>query len=206
MKTLKLSVKKRGRPRKSNSITVDSSSQNDNSSDNNPENNESELKESSIELKCNVDNKYNNETGKLQYFSSKMKVLTDRFWKLIDTVWTQDKDTNVYQNHIENDKIQCIKEEKKNVDLSNREKEIFINIEILENDLKFLTKQCKDKSHYSYTEELELMLRKLNEYNQSKLKKTDMMNNGVTVSKGKENIQCIIGKNKEEYEKNENKI
>lgn len=195
--------KKRGRPKKSNSMTVDSSSQNDNSSDNNPENNESELKIERISIVNNA------ETGKLQYFSSKMKVLTDRFWKLIDTVWTQEKDTNVYQNHIEHhDKIQFIKEEKKKVESSVREKEIIRNIEVLENDLKFLSKQFKDESDYCYTEELELMLSKLNEkrneYNQSKQKKTEI-NNGSTTGKGKENIQCIIV-NEDESEKIVNKI
>lgn len=201
--------KKRGRPKKSITITIDSSSQNDNSSDYNPENNESELKELKIDRINNVNNTYNNaELGKLQYFSSKMKVLTDRFWKIIDTVWTPD--TNVYQNHIEHhDKMQFIKDEKKKVELSVREKDIILNVEVLENDLKFLSKQCKDKSDYSYTEELELMLTKLgekrNEYNQSKVKKTDM-NNGSTASKGKENIQCILGENEDESEKNENKI
>lgn len=211
-KNVDIEPKRRGRPKKPNSVIVDvdSSSQDDNNL-NNTESDEAKLKGPRIVSVCSVDDEFNNnvnETQKLEFFSSKMKILTDRFWKLVNTVWTQVKDTDGLQNSSKNhEQILYNKEEEKDK-LAVKESEIFQNIEILENDLKFLFKQCKDKNEYSYTEELQLMLSKLNEkrneYNQSKLKKTEM-NNGTTTDKGKENIQCALRKNEDEIEKNTNK-
>jgi len=214
-KNIEVKPKRRGRPKKSiaKTVNVDSSSPNDHSLNNNTENNEAQLKEPSIIVSgCSADDEYNNnvnETEKLQFFSFKMKILTDRFWKLVNTVWTRTNKPAGFQNSSKNhDQTQCIKEEEKD-DLAVKENEIFLNIEILENELKFLCKQCKDTNEYSYTGELQLMLKKLNEkrneFNQSKLKKTEM-NNGTTTNKGKENIQCTIRKNEDETEKNINKI
>jgi len=184
-KNIDVEPKRRGRPKKSNSVTIDgdSSNSNDQSLNNNTESDEGELKKSKVISVCSTDDEYNNnvnETKKLQFFSSKMKILTDRFWKLVNTVWTKAKDTDGFQNPSKSrDQMQCIKEEKKN-DLAVKENEIFFNIGILENELKFLFKQCKDRNEYSYTEELKLMLSKLNEkrneYNQSNVKKTEMNN------------------------------
>ncbi|XP_022177338.1 general transcriptional corepressor trfA-like isoform X2 [Myzus persicae] len=198
---VEVNLRKRGRPKKLNAATVDSSSQNDNSSSSNPEIDESE--EPRKINNCSLDDAFNNnlnEDGKLQSLSSKMKFLSTKFWKLFKKELNPNGvDINNYQYQTEN---QTQYNEENKGDLSAEEKEIFLKIEELEYDIKFLSKQFQGKKEYPYDDELKLMLKKINEkrdeIQQSKLKKTDMK--GSIPDEGKENIQSTLKMNGNETE------
>ncbi|XP_026811332.1 probable serine/threonine-protein kinase DDB_G0283337 [Rhopalosiphum maidis] len=200
-------LKKRGRPKKLIAVGVDSSSQNDNSSSSNLEIDESE--EPKKFSNCMADDAFNNninDHGKLKSFSFKMKSLREKFWKIFkNDCKSKDVDINEYQ-YLVKYKSQC-NEEKKG-DLPAEEKEIFLKIEELENDIKLLSKQFQGKNEYSNNDELKLMLTKIsdmrNEIKQSKLKKTDMKES--IPDEGKENIQCTLKKKENETEIEMNNI
>ncbi|XP_060870890.1 putative histone-lysine N-methyltransferase 1 isoform X2 [Metopolophium dirhodum] len=200
---VEINLKKRGRPKKLNAVTVDSSSQNDNSSSSNLDIDESE--EPKNLNNCSLDDAFNNninEDGKLQSLSSKMKYLSTKFWKLFKKECKQKGvDINKYQNPT---KHQTQYNEEKKGDLSAEEKEIFLKIEELEYDFKFLSKQFQGKKEYPYNDEIKLILTKISEIKQSKLKKTDMK--GSIPDEGKENIQHTLQKNENETEIDINNI
>ncbi|XP_015368527.1 PREDICTED: uncharacterized protein LOC107164995 [Diuraphis noxia] len=204
---VKTNLKKRGRPKKLNSVTVDTLSQNDNSSSSNLEIDESEKPKKLNN--CSLDDAFNNnvnEGGKLQSLSSKMKYLSTKFWKLFNTEYKpKDIDINNYQYP---SKHQIQYNEEKKGELSAEEKEIFLKIEELEYDIKFLCKQFQGKKEYPYNDELKLMLTKISEkrdeIKQSKLKKTDMK--GSIPDEGKENIQRTLKMNENETEIEMNNI
>jgi len=194
-------LKKRGRPKKLNAITVDSSSQNDNSSSSNLEIDESE----EPKIPSSVDDAFNNninEHGKTTSLSSKMKNLSNKFWKLFkNECKSKNGDINKYQYPTKH-QIQPTNEEKKG-DLPAKEKNFFLQIEDLEIELKLLSKQFQDENENLYNDEIELMLTKIsekrNENKQSKLKKTDTNKESIP-DEGKENIQCTLKKNETETE------
>ncbi|XP_025194386.1 uncharacterized protein LOC112594012 [Melanaphis sacchari] len=192
-------LKKRGRPKKFDAAAVDSSSQNDNSSSSNMEMDESE--EPKKYSYCRADDAFNNninDHGKLKSLSLKMKILSKKFWKIFkNECKPKDVDINEYQYPTKH-KTQC-NEEKKG-DLQAEEKEIFLKIEELENDIKLLSKQFQGKNEYSSNDELKLMLTKIsdmrNEIKQCKLKKTDVKES--IPDEGKENIQHTLKKKENE--------
>ncbi|XP_016659890.1 general transcriptional corepressor trfA isoform X3 [Acyrthosiphon pisum] len=204
---VEINLKKRGRPKKLNAVTVDSSSQNDNSSSSNLDIDESEKPKNLNN--CSLDDAFNNninEDGKLQSLSSKMKYLSTKFWKLFKKECIQKGvDINKYQNPT---KHQTQYNEEKKGDLSAEEKEIFLKIEELEYDFKFLSKQFQGKKEYPFNDEIKLILTKISEkrgeIKQSKLKKTDMK--GSIPDEGKENIQHTLQKNDNETEIDINNI
>lgn len=204
--------RKRGRPKKFIPVSVDSFSETDNSLTNNLESHDSESNEPRID-NCSVDDAYNNnlnESGKETLLSSKIKILSEKFWNIINSVWRPDTDTVGYQHSAEYlDQTQSIKE-KTIVDslVPHKISDIFYIIDALENDLKLLYKQFQSKNEYSHQKEVELMLseliKKRNEFKQSK-SKTDKINESTT-DKGKENIHCSIMESEEEIERTINKI
>ncbi|KAL4113076.1 hypothetical protein QTP88_016767 [Uroleucon formosanum] len=200
-------LRKRGRPRKFKAMTVNSTGQNDNSSSSNMEIDESE--EPKNLNNCNLVDAFNNninEDGKSQSLSSKMKYLSTKFWKLFKKEYNPEGvDINKYQYPT---KHQTQYNEEKKGDLSAEEKDIFLKIEELEYDFKFLSKQFQGKKEYPYNDELKLMLRKISEkrgeVKQSELKKTDIK--GSIPDEGKENIQHTLKRNENETELEINKI
>lgn len=194
--------KRRGRPKKSNPGTVDSESQRDHSL--NTKSNVTELKEPKMVIVRKADDNYKHNVDK--DFSSEMKILTDRFLEIYNTVWAQVEVTDGFQNSSKNNNQSGYNKEEEKIHsaFKEKEKEICLNIKVLDNDLNFLYKQFKDRNEHTYSDQLKFMLSKLHEkyknYNQNKLKKTET-NTGTTY-KRKENIQLTRKKNKEDVDKN----
>jgi len=169
---VEVNVKKRGRPKKLNTMIFDSSNQNDNSSSS----------------KIEITESFN------------MKYLLEKFWKLFTKKFKPKLvDINKHQ-YTTKHKNQYNKEKKG--DLSAEENEIFLKIEELEYDFKFLFKKFKGKEEYPFHDEIQLILTKISEkrdeIKQSLLKKTDMK---VSIpDEGKENIKHTLKKNKNETE------
>lgn len=198
---IEVQPKKRGRPKKIHRVSIGSPSQENNNLSNILQSNETESKESeTASSPCNVDDAFNNNVlfaDKLKLLSSKMKTLTETFWKLISFEWKNKKETTEYKNPT-NNFDQGHHNNENQTDLT-----IFHNIELLKTDLKLISEQCRLYNESSYNDELELMLSKLNEkhdeFKLGKHKKTDT-NNGFAANKGKENIQRTFKNNSDEIE------
>jgi len=202
---VEVNLKKQGRPKKLNAVTVDSSNQNSNSSSSNLEIDEPE--EPKKLNNCSLHyafNKNTNENGNLQSFSSKIEHLSAKFWKL----FTKEFNPNVVDIHKYQYPTKCQYNAEKNGDLLTEGNEIFLKIEELENDFKFLFKQFKGKREYLLNNEIELILTKIiekcDETKQSLLKKTEIK--GSIPNKSKENNKRTLRENKNETEIEMNNI
>ncbi|KAL4126874.1 hypothetical protein QTP88_011074 [Uroleucon formosanum] len=169
---------KRGRPEKLNGETAGSSNQNDNCS-----------------------------SGYIVVdIISNMKYLLAKFWTLFTKEFKSNfADINKYQYSTKY-LNQCNKEKKGY--LSAEENEIFLKIEELEYDFKFLFKYFKDMKEYSFNNEIQFILTKIrdkrDEIKQSLLKKTEMKRS--IPDEGKENIKHTVKKNENVIEIEMNNI
>jgi len=143
-----------------------------------------------------IDNSSSSKIEIMEPFN--MKYLLEKFWKLFSKEFKPKLvDINKHQYPTKH-KNQYNK--KKEGDLSAEENEIFLKIEELEYDFKFLFKQFKGKKEYPFNDEIQLILTTISEkrdkIKQSLLKKTDMK---VSIpDEGKENIKHTLKKNKNE--------
>jgi len=208
-KNIEIEPKKRGRPKKINTIEIDSSDDNDYSLNNNVKS-ELQLKIDSKPCSVNMcydDDSYNynvNEIATFKVLSCKMKILTRKFWKLFNTEWKYFEDDDEFKDQDRTKYYQQTQKDKEEEDgVLDEEKDIFWNIDMLENELKSLFKKFQCNHAYSYQKELELMLSKLNEkrieYKKS-LQQNTIMSNEITENKGKENMQCTIKENNDDIE------
>lgn len=206
-KTIEVEPKKRGRPKKSNTITGSlNPSQNDKSLNYNPKTNKIKI-EPSFETKpklvhiipldaynCKVDS-----SEKLKSLSSKMKFLIECAWKIINCDKEIYLDTSSYQVYFENFNHQTSNCKEKG------KKDLYIDTELLESNFKSLIKEYQGWNSYYDKEKLDFILTKLAEkrveYEINKQKMTDY-SNGSATGNVKENILYVIPKIRDETELN----
>lgn len=196
-------TKKRGRPKKHNTVVVvNNPRQHDSNLNNNTETSNNSIMDRSLNSEDAFNNNYSEE--RKRELTAKMKFLTHRFWTLASNDWKIERKSVENSNSTEEIKLEV---------MSVKEQEVVDNIDRLENDLRMLYKQFQNRSELCFDEEIESMLSKLIEKREDFIKgkclRTDI-NNGLSTNKGKENIECTVkpikDENKINYTKNDKNI